>query len=114
MALVVFKQRFLIAVHLVLIRSVELLLMIISTALTISEVLINNNALLVLLLHALPTELVCNTQQVKEMESWRRNQNLRIPADIQYTHEELPPVSAEELEKLRLVLVLLLKHCFHL
>jgi hypothetical protein len=41
------------------------------------------------------------------MESWRRNQNLRIPADIQYTHEELPPVSAEELEKLRSVFMLL-------
>ncbi|KAG5176089.1 glucose inhibited division protein A-domain-containing protein [Tribonema minus] len=39
------------------------------------------------------------TRQVKEMETWRRNQDLRIPADIQYTHEELPPVSAEELEK---------------
>ncbi|CBJ28379.1 conserved unknown protein [Ectocarpus siliculosus] len=42
-------------------------------------------------------------RQVKEMESWRRNQEFRIPADIQYTHDLLPSMSAEELEKLNTV-----------
>eukprot|EP00903_Cladosiphon_okamuranus_P013636 g12700.t1 len=42
-------------------------------------------------------------RQVKEMEGWRRNQEFKIPADIKYTHELLPSMSSEELEKLNTV-----------
>ncbi len=41
-------------------------------------------------------------RQEMEMERWRRNTGMRIPPDMQYTHEELPSLSSEELEKLRL------------
>lgn len=39
-------------------------------------------------------------RQVKEMEGWRRNQEFRIPDDMEYTHDVLPSLSSEELEKL--------------
>ncbi|CAM9341719.1 unnamed protein product [Pylaiella littoralis] len=42
-------------------------------------------------------------RQVKEMEGWRRNQEFRIPTDIEYTHDILPSMSSEELEKLNSV-----------
>lgn len=40
-------------------------------------------------------------RQSKDMESWRKAQGLRIPADIIYSREFLPTFSAEELEKLQ-------------
>jgi len=39
-------------------------------------------------------------RQHKDMESWRKAQGLRIPPDVVYTHEFLPTLSSEELEKL--------------
>ncbi len=41
-------------------------------------------------------------RQEMEMERWRRSTGVRIPPDMQYTHEELPSLRTEELEKLRL------------
>lgn len=41
-------------------------------------------------------------RQAKEMESWRKARDVRIPADIIYTTENFPPLSKEELEKLTL------------
>ncbi|CAM9152738.1 unnamed protein product [Chrysoparadoxa australica] len=42
-------------------------------------------------------------RQVKEMEAWRRNQDMKIPPDLKYSADALPPLSAEELEKLNAV-----------
>jgi len=39
-------------------------------------------------------------RQEQEMETWRKNQNMKIPPDMEYTSENLPTFSAEELEKL--------------
>lgn len=39
-------------------------------------------------------------RQEKEMDAWRRNQNLRIPMDIEYTRANFPSLSAEEIQKL--------------
>jgi len=39
-------------------------------------------------------------RQHKDMESWRKAQGLRIPPDLQYTRDNLPTLSGEELEKL--------------
>ena len=39
-------------------------------------------------------------RQAKDMESWRKAQGMRIPPDIVYTHEFLPTLRNEELEKL--------------
>jgi len=43
------------------------------------------------------------TRQSRDMESWRRAQGVRIPPDLVYTHEELPTLSNEELQKLSLI-----------
>merc|ERR1712232_793444 len=40
------------------------------------------------------------TRQEKEMESWKKARNVRIPINIDYTHDNFPPLSKEELEKL--------------
>ena len=42
-------------------------------------------------------------RQNKDMASWRKAQGARIPPDMQYSHENLPTLSSEELEKLNLV-----------
>jgi len=39
-------------------------------------------------------------RQEQEMETWRKNQNMKIPFDIVYSQEQLPTFSSEELEKL--------------
>ena len=39
-------------------------------------------------------------RQAKEMESWRKARDVRIPPEIMYTSENCPPLSNEELEKL--------------
>jgi len=39
-------------------------------------------------------------RQSKDMESWRRAQGVKLPADIVYDHETLPSLSKEEIEKL--------------
>lgn len=36
----------------------------------------------------------------REMENWRKNQDLRLPVDIEYSKDKFPSLSAEELEKL--------------
>jgi len=41
-------------------------------------------------------------RQAKEMESWRKARDVRIPPEIMYTSENFPPLSKEELEKLTL------------
>eukprot|EP00560_Eucampia_antarctica_P003415 CAMPEP_0197831722 /NCGR_PEP_ID=MMETSP1437-20131217/11736_1 /TAXON_ID=49252 ORGANISM="Eucampia antarctica, Strain CCMP1452" /NCGR_SAMPLE_ID=MMETSP1437 /ASSEMBLY_ACC=CAM_ASM_001096 /LENGTH=800 /DNA_ID=CAMNT_0043434759 /DNA_START=25 /DNA_END=2427 /DNA_ORIENTATION=+ len=42
-------------------------------------------------------------RQAKEMESWRRARDVRIPPEVIYTTENFPPLSKEELEKLHLI-----------
>ena len=38
-------------------------------------------------------------RQAKEMESWRKARDVRIPPEIMYTYENCPPLSNGELEK---------------
>jgi tRNA uridine 5-carboxymethylaminomethyl modification enzyme len=40
------------------------------------------------------------SRQEMEMERWRRSQTMKIPPDVQYTRENFPSLSSEELEKL--------------
>jgi tRNA uridine 5-carboxymethylaminomethyl modification enzyme len=39
-------------------------------------------------------------RQHRDMESWRKAQGIRIPADLNYTHKSLSTLSKEEVEKL--------------
>jgi len=41
--------------------------------------------------------------QERDMESWRKAQGLKLPTNLQYTHEALPTLSNEELEKLQTI-----------